>query len=83
MLPLPVQGWAAVHGSLDWSVVGPLYASGVAWTLVYDTIYAHQDKARGERVVGCVHVGLCPALASATACVCEGLIVAVPCASAG
>lgn len=41
-----LQGWAAVHGSLDWSVVGPLYVSGIAWTLVYDTIYAHQDKVR-------------------------------------
>ncbi|EIE27322.1 4-hydroxybenzoate polyprenyl transferase [Coccomyxa subellipsoidea C-169] len=37
-------GWAAVHGSCDWAVVLPLYASGVCWTLVYDTIYAHQDK---------------------------------------
>ncbi len=36
-------GWAAVTGGL-----GPpallLYAAGVAWTLGYDTIYAHQDK---------------------------------------
>ena len=39
-------GWAAAHGSLQPAVVLPLYASGVAWTLVYDTIYAHQDKAR-------------------------------------
>ncbi|PHU23875.1 4-hydroxybenzoate polyprenyltransferase, mitochondrial [Capsicum chinense] len=37
-------GWAAVKGSIDPSVVLPLYASGVFWTLVYDTIYAHQDK---------------------------------------
>lgn len=37
-------GWAAVHGSLDLSAVLPLYLGGVAWTLVYDTIYAHQDK---------------------------------------
>lgn len=35
-------GWAAVHGSCQWGVVLPLYASGVCWTLVYDTIYAHQ-----------------------------------------
>uniref|UniRef100_M4BAB0 4-hydroxybenzoate polyprenyltransferase, mitochondrial n=1 Tax=Hyaloperonospora arabidopsidis (strain Emoy2) TaxID=559515 RepID=M4BAB0_HYAAE len=37
-------GWAAVHGSCAWPVVLPLYAGGVAWTLVYDTLYAHQDK---------------------------------------
>lgn len=35
-------GWAAIKGSIDPSVVLPLYASGVFWTLVYDTIYAHQ-----------------------------------------
>lgn len=38
-------GWSAVKGSCDWSVCLPLYFSGVMWTLVYDTIYAHQDKA--------------------------------------
>ncbi|CAK8542055.1 unnamed protein product [Lathyrus sativus] len=37
-------GWAAVKGNLDPFIVLPLYASGVCWTLVYDTIYAHQDK---------------------------------------
>ncbi|KAJ0094056.1 hypothetical protein Patl1_16351 [Pistacia atlantica] len=37
-------GWAAVKGSLDPAVVFPMYVSGVFWTLVYDTIYAHQDK---------------------------------------
>ena len=37
-------GYAAVQGACDWNVVLPLYCSGVAWTLVYDTIYAHQDK---------------------------------------
>ena len=36
-------GWAAVYGSLDWPAI-LLYAGGVAWTLHYDTIYAHQDK---------------------------------------
>jgi 4-hydroxybenzoate polyprenyltransferase len=39
-----IMGWAAVHDSLDWNVVGPLYMSGFFWTLLYDTIYAHQDK---------------------------------------
>ena len=38
-------GWAAVQGSCEWQAVLPLYASGVCWTLVYDTIYAHQVKA--------------------------------------
>lgn len=35
-------GWAAVTGSQAWSTTLPLYAAGVSWTLVYDTIYAHQ-----------------------------------------
>ncbi|KAF4527522.1 hypothetical protein B566_EDAN015622 [Ephemera danica] len=37
-------GWAAVRGSCDWSVCLPLYVAGVCWTIIYDTIYAHQDK---------------------------------------
>ncbi|TQD84536.1 hypothetical protein C1H46_029924 [Malus baccata] len=37
-------GWAAVKGSIDPVIVLPLYFSAVCWTLVYDTIYAHQDK---------------------------------------
>lgn len=37
-------GWSAVAGSVNWSVALPLYFGGVCWTLVYDTIYAHQDK---------------------------------------
>ena len=38
------MGWAATHGNLDLSTVLPLYGGGIAWTLVYDTLYAHQDK---------------------------------------
>ncbi|KAJ3198199.1 Para-hydroxybenzoate--polyprenyltransferase, mitochondrial precursor (PHB:polyprenyltransferase) [Entophlyctis luteolus] len=37
-------GWSAITGSLDIGVVGPLYASAWCWTMVYDTIYAVQDK---------------------------------------
>ncbi|CAH9090373.1 unnamed protein product [Cuscuta europaea] len=43
-------GWAAIKDSLDPAVVLPLYLSGVFWTLVYDTIYAHQDKEDDVRV---------------------------------
>ena len=35
--------WAAQTGSLGWAPL-LLYASGIAWTIFYDTIYAHQDK---------------------------------------
>ncbi|KAL8244600.1 hypothetical protein R6Q59_010858 [Mikania micrantha] len=44
-------GWSAIRGSLDPAVVLPLYLSGVCWTLVYDTIYAHQDK-EDDKIVG-------------------------------
>ncbi|GAA5986740.1 hypothetical protein JCM11641_007758 [Rhodosporidiobolus odoratus] len=37
-------GSSALLGACDWAVVLPLYAGSVAWTIVYDTIYAHQDK---------------------------------------
>ncbi|KAG0657287.1 Para-hydroxybenzoate--polyprenyltransferase, mitochondrial precursor (PHB:polyprenyltransferase) [Rhodotorula mucilaginosa] len=37
-------GSSAVLGATDWKVALPLYAGSVAWTIVYDTIYAHQDK---------------------------------------
>ncbi|KFD54026.1 hypothetical protein M514_05045 [Trichuris suis] len=38
-------GWAAVCGSVDWFCVLPAYAGSICWTIVYDTIYAHQDKS--------------------------------------
>lgn len=34
--------WTAHTGSLGWPAV-MLYFGGIAWTLFYDTIYAHQD----------------------------------------
>jgi len=42
-------GWAAVRGEL---ALAPalLYAGGIAWTLGYDTIYAHQDKEDDVRI---------------------------------
>ena len=38
-----LMGWAAVTGELGAPALA-LYAGGIAWTLHYDTIYAHQDK---------------------------------------
>lgn len=42
-------GWAAVTSGLS---VAPvlLYLGGIAWTLGYDTIYAHQDKEDDELI---------------------------------
>ena len=36
-------GWSVTHAALAPAAL-LLYAGGVAWTLAYDTIYAHQDK---------------------------------------
>lgn len=45
-----VMGWTAVTGHVGWATL-PLYAAGFCWTIVYDTIYAHQD-ARDDAVAG-------------------------------
>ncbi len=44
------MGWAAMYGSLSLPPV-VLYAASVAWTIGYDTIYAHQDK-EDDAVIG-------------------------------
>lgn len=38
-----LMGWAGMFGSLSWAAIW-LYLGAVAWTIGYDTIYAHQDK---------------------------------------
>ena len=45
-----LMGWAAVEGSLSAAPV-LLYLGAVAWTVGYDTIYAHQDK-EDDAIVG-------------------------------
>ncbi|MEO0543407.1 MAG: 4-hydroxybenzoate octaprenyltransferase [Pseudomonadota bacterium] len=44
------MGWAATYGSLSSAPI-ILYAACVAWTIGYDTIYAHQDK-EDDAIVG-------------------------------
>ncbi|XP_072947086.1 4-hydroxybenzoate polyprenyltransferase, mitochondrial [Epargyreus clarus] len=43
-------GYSAMQGSLDPYVCVPLYIGALAWTVVYDTIYAHQDKEDDARI---------------------------------
>ncbi|HTR88198.1 MAG TPA: 4-hydroxybenzoate octaprenyltransferase [Reyranella sp.] len=43
-------GYAEVTHTLAWSAAA-LYVGGVAWTLVYDTIYAMQDQ-RDDAIIG-------------------------------
>jgi 4-hydroxybenzoate polyprenyltransferase len=45
-----IMGWTAVTGHVGWGAI-LLYAAGFCWTLVYDTIYAHQD-ARDDATAG-------------------------------
>src|SRR5690606_31544616 len=42
-------GYATATGGLDLAAL-LLYLGGIAWTLGYDTIYAHQDKEDDVRV---------------------------------
>jgi 4-hydroxybenzoate polyprenyltransferase len=42
-------GWSAVDGRLAAPAL-VLYAAGVAWTIGYDTIYAHQDREDDARI---------------------------------
>jgi 4-hydroxybenzoate polyprenyltransferase len=44
-----LMGWAAAFGSLSWAPLW-LYLGGIAWTIGYDTIYAHQDIADDELI---------------------------------
>ena len=44
-----LMGWAAVTGAIGLPAL-LLYAGGIAWTLGYDTIYAHQDKEDDIRI---------------------------------
>ncbi|CAN6214130.1 unnamed protein product [Urochloa humidicola] len=37
-------GSAAIKESLDYAVLLPMYFAVMCWALVYDTIYAHQDR---------------------------------------
>ncbi|CAD2218905.1 4-hydroxybenzoate hexaprenyltransferase [Angomonas deanei] len=37
-------GYAAVLGRVDLAVTLPIYCSAVLWTILYDTIYAYQDR---------------------------------------
>jgi 4-hydroxybenzoate polyprenyltransferase len=43
-------GYAAITGGLGWPAL-LLYAGCIAWTIGYDTIYAHQDS-RDDAVIG-------------------------------
>ena len=45
-----LMGWTAATGRIGWPSIA-LYVAGFFWTLVYDTIYAHQD-ARDDAPAG-------------------------------
>lgn len=38
-------GWSVnCNGDINLMAAVPLYIAGISWTMIYDTIYAHQDK---------------------------------------
>ncbi|ORE92482.1 4-hydroxybenzoate polyprenyltransferase [Stappia sp. 22II-S9-Z10] len=43
-------GWSATFASVGWAPVA-LYLGSIAWTVGYDTIYAHQDR-RDDAIIG-------------------------------
>lgn len=48
------MGYAAVKGSVgidDLPMFLPIYIGSICWTLLYDTVYAHQDK-RDDSIIG-------------------------------
>ncbi|MGO8484656.1 UbiA family prenyltransferase, partial [Rhizobium leguminosarum] len=45
-----LMGWAGILGGLSFAAI-LLYSASVAWTIGYDTIYAHQDKEDDELIV--------------------------------
>ena len=45
-----LMGYTAATGHLAFTPIA-LYVAGISWTMVYDTIYAHQDK-QDDMVIG-------------------------------
>ena len=43
-------GFPALTGTFTPTISVPLYLAGFGWTLIYDTIYAHQDKVDDQRI---------------------------------
>ncbi|CAH2083299.1 unnamed protein product [Euphydryas editha] len=43
-------GYSAITGHIVPEVCLPLYISAISWTVLYDTIYAHQDKQDDARL---------------------------------
>ncbi|KAJ2942489.1 hypothetical protein O0L34_g16094 [Tuta absoluta] len=43
-------GYSALQGTVDTAICVPLYLGSLAWTVIYDTIYAHQDKLDDARI---------------------------------
>ena len=44
------MGWAAITGEPSLYHTLPLYAAGVCWTLVYDTLYGYQDRTDDRKL---------------------------------
>ncbi|KAK3734140.1 hypothetical protein RRG08_000052 [Elysia crispata] len=73
-------GYSAVAGWVNWAVCLPMYFASVLWTLVYDTVYAHQDKY-DDLLIGVKSAAIRlgektkPVLTAFTAAMASGLII--------
>ena len=45
-----IMGFTAVTNEFIPEIIFPLYFSTICWTMIYDTIYAHQDKEDDSKI---------------------------------
>ena len=45
-----LMGYPAITGTFDMSTLLPLYLAGISWTLIYDTLYAYQDRSDDRKL---------------------------------
>ncbi|KAJ6473149.1 UbiA prenyltransferase [Mycena sanguinolenta] len=46
------MGWSdlSLNGTVQWDVLVPIYLGACLWTITYETVYQHQDKADDMRI---------------------------------
>ncbi|KAI6212975.1 4-hydroxybenzoate polyprenyltransferase, mitochondrial [Aphelenchoides besseyi] len=47
-----IMGYTAAAGSFSFTTIVPLYAASICWTMIYDTIYAHQVDKADDSLIG-------------------------------
>ncbi|KAJ7683538.1 UbiA prenyltransferase [Mycena rosella] len=39
------MGWSDLAGDIPWDILTPIYLGACLWTITYETVYQHQDRA--------------------------------------